>query len=142
MSNKPDVPKPAGPLWPVFDHIPGEDADDAVLTGINIGSPMVASNIATQSYIDNTVGAYGSYGQTNISSPDSDTFEIRGTLVVKDVDGNNEINVSEFMASMQERMCIVQPNIEAMEEYPALKDAYEKYKMLEKLLVKNNAKKD
>jgi hypothetical protein len=74
---------------------------------------------------------------------DSDAVCIKGKMVISDVNGNNKIDVSEFMQTMKERLCILQPNFEAMKEYPALKDAYDQYLMLEKLLTDhNNAKKD
>jgi len=64
------------------------------------------------------------------------TVTIHGELVI--TDGENEVNVSDFIKTMQDRMLILQPNLEAMEEYPALKDAYDQYKMLEKLLTEGN----
>jgi len=63
-------------------------------------------------------------------------------LVVKDADGN-DVDVGEFITSVNKRLCIIQPSLEAHEKYPALKDAYDQYKMLEKLLMEgDNANKD
>lgn len=58
---------------------------------------------------------------------------VKGDLVIED-DAGEVTNVGEFMKTISERLCVLQPNLEAHEHYPALKDAYEKYKMLEKLL--------
>lgn len=70
----------------------------------------------------------------------NDRVEIKGRVIIKDPDTNAETDVTEFIKTINERMLILQPNFEAMDEYPALKDAYDQYKMLEKLLMKNNKK--
>lgn len=78
-----------------------------------------------------------------IDAADEDTVHIQGNLVIQDQNGENKIDVGEFMKTIGERLCVLQPNLEAHEQYPALKDAYDQYKMLEKLLLQgNNAKKD
>ncbi len=71
----------------------------------------------------------------------SGATRVRGNLIIEDLDGES-IDVGEFIKSIGERLCVLQPNLEAHEHYPALKDAYEKYKMLEKLLVNSDVKKD
>lgn len=95
------------------------------------------------------IGAPVSMGYVNAQIPDVidttsevDTVAIKGNLTIADIDGNNKIDVGEFMQTISERLCVLQPNLEAHEHYPALKDLYDQYKMLEKLLVDNNAKKD
>ena len=107
----------------------------------NLNAPSVsvgqipAGNITSMSYVNSNFHQAVQIDDTGL------TF--KGDLVISDTDGKNEVNVGEFVKSMQDRLCILQPNFEAMEEYPALKDAYDQYKMLEKLLMeKNNANKD
>jgi hypothetical protein len=47
------------------------------------------------------------------------------------IDGKS---MKEFMQSIEERLLILQDDFEKHEMYPALKDAYEKYKLIEKLM--------
>ena len=68
--------------------------------------------------------------------------QAEGAIVITDKDGN-KYDVLEFMKTVSERMLVLQPNFEAMERYPALKEAYEHYKFLEDLLLTgNNNEKD
>ena len=48
------------------------------------------------------------------------------------------INVGQFMKSLGERFLILEADFKKHEQYPALKDAYDQYKMLEKLLMENS----
>jgi len=77
-----------------------------------------------------------------LESDGVDSVTVKGNLTISDTDGNNKIDVGEFMRTINERLCVLQPVFEAHERYPALKDAYEQYKMLEKLLVGHNVSKD
>ena len=56
-------------------------------------------------------------------------------------DGKNPIKVAETLETILERMLILQPNFEKMEQYPALKAAYDNYKMIEALIVNDSDKK-
>ena len=58
----------------------------------------------------------------------NDTVVVNTDMVV---DG---INVGEFMKTVGERLLILEADFKMHEKYPALKDAYDQYKMLEKLL--------
>ena len=69
-------------------------------------------------------------------------FKTQDALTILDKDGI-KYDVLDFIKTVNARLCILQPDFENHEQYPALKDAYEQYKMLEKLLLKSkNAKKD
>lgn len=90
------------------------------------------------------MGNFGSISYVNeqLGSMIDGSYRIRGDVVLEHDDGS-ETNIAEFIKNISDRFCVLQPNFEAMEEYPALKDAYDQYKMLEKLLMENaNAKKD
>lgn len=106
---------------------------------------MANKKVATNSYVNNlgsltgsspSVGAW-SIDTTTISSPvvynTTDTVSVKGNIVIEGNDGS-KIDVGETLNSIMDRLAIIQPNYEAMEEFVALRDAYEKYKMLEKLL--------
>ena len=104
------------------------------------------NNLKTQavSVASNAVGNLTSMSYVNqqVGSVIDGAYRIKGEVVIEHKDGS-ETNIAEFMKTVGERLCVLQPNFEAMEEYPALKDAYDQYKMLEKLLMENNdAKKD
>jgi hypothetical protein len=101
--------------------------DDA----INI-SNIIGSSIS-KNYVDSNI-----YG----TAVNNEALKVAGKLVIEDLDGNNKIDVGETLKSISERLCVLQPDFEAHEHYPALKDAYEQYKMLEKLLLDSNVKKD
>ncbi len=45
--------------------------------------------------------------------------------------------LAELIPILKERLLLLVPDFEKMEEYPALKEAYDHYKMLEKLCYKN-----
>jgi len=68
----------------------------------------------------------------------SEVTHITGDLTIGS--GDDQVNVGEVLKSISERLCIIQPNFAAMEQYPALKNAYDQYKMVEKLLLQNNKK--
>jgi len=109
-------------------------------TNLGITSKDFAANMAKQitaSWVSNTVGVPENEAFTiRESVDDSDpAMEITGDLIV------NDVNVGDFIATMQERMCILQADFEKHEMYPALKDAYDQYKMIEKLM-QDGTKKD
>ena len=59
-------------------------------------------------------------------------------LQIQDPETDETVDVLAAIKALQERLLILQPNMELMDEYPALKDAYDQYKVLEKLLIANN----
>jgi len=109
--------------------------------GVSINSNLNAADLGisngalTKSYVDAYVSNSQPYEVLHAKSG-PDTMHIKGKLVIED--GTSEVDVSDFIQTMKERMLILQPNFEAHERYPALKDAYDQYKMMEKLLLENN----
>ena len=96
------------------------------------------------------VGSNASNGSGNVligqdlsvNSQWENSFVVKAKeFIMQDPESGEEINISATLKALQERLLILTPNFEAMEEYPALKDAYEQYKMLEKLLIENNKSK-
>lgn len=87
------------------------------------------------------------YGSVTISQPYEYTdheMTVKGDLVVEDPDTGEKTNISEFIKTVKERLSILEPKPEHLEKYEALRDLYEQYKMMEKLLTSgtNNAKED
>ena len=62
-----------------------------------------------------------------------------GELVIQRP-GKPPIKVAETLETIMERFCILQPNFEKMEQYPALKAAYDNYKMIEALIANDESK--
>lgn len=48
---------------------------------------------------------------------------------------NNEyIEVGKTLKMLMDRLCVIEPNFKLMEKYPALKEAYENYKIVEAMV--------
>jgi hypothetical protein len=45
-----------------------------------------------------------------------------------------QIPVAKTLEHIMERLCIIEPSFEKMEKYPALKEAYDNYKLIEALI--------
>jgi len=128
-------------IWPVSDAQIDKDELDAI-DGVDLG---LTSTVGKTLSIGSTgVSAYSGhyttkeYVEQQVNEHGDPTVKIHGDLVIADVGGKNEINVSDVMKTLQERLLVLQPNFEAHEHYPALKDVYDQYKMLEKLLMEQN----
>ena len=63
----------------------------------------------------------------------NDNVRIHGEIVIED-DNGDTMNVGATLKTISQRLCVLQAEFDAREQYPALKDAYNQYKMLEKLL--------
>ena len=78
-------------------------------------------------------------GDTNIEIgqpfPNQNIVMSGKELVIIDPETSEQVDVLASIKAIEERLLILRPNFEAMKQYPALKDAYEQYKMLEKLLM-------
>jgi hypothetical protein len=81
-------------------------------------SPIFTSQIATTQYVNNTMN-----GTTTFNSADRS----------KQVTVDEIIDVVEFMKLMKRRMFILEPAFEKHEHFPALKEAYENYLLIERL---------
>lgn len=56
---------------------------------------------------------------------------------------NNEyIEVGKTLKMLMDRLCVIEPNFKLMEKYPALKEAYDNYKLLEALLANEDNTED
>jgi len=61
------------------------------------------------------------------------------TPIFEDDDGN-EIDMASFVKDVRERLLILDASFKKHDKYPALKDAYDQYKLIEKL-IQDDAKK-
>jgi len=130
-------------IWPVGD-LSCDDDEPESFDGVDLSIGASSGSALTIGSAGPSISAYSghytskTYVEQQINEDGDPTVTIHGDLVIADIGGANEINVSDFMKTMKERMLILQPNFEAHEHYPALKDVYDQYKMLEKLLMEQN----
>lgn len=83
-------------------------------------------------------GASGAYTLNN--SPY--TYSPYSNDVVIKRPGKEEIKVGATLDAIMERLCIIEPAFEKLEKYPALKEAYNNYKMIEALIKNDEGNED
>ena len=86
------------------------------------------------SYTTGPSGPVGSYTINVASSWPSYTTTVDNDLVVKRP-GKNDLHVAKTLEALMERLAVIEPNFELMEKYPALREAYDNYKVMEALLL-------
>lgn len=79
-------------------------------------------------------GTTGTYTINTSSSWPSYTTTVENDLVVKRP-GKNDLHIVKTLEALMDRLAIIEPNFELMEKYPALREAYENYKVMEALLL-------
>ncbi len=87
----------------------------------------IASVSASNGNWGTTATSIGAVTKADVDARSDDTV-IKGKLTV---DGED---VGEFMRTMKDRFLILEDDFKKHEQYPALKDAYDKYKLIERLL--------
>jgi len=95
-----------------------------------IGKGSISGGITNSVRDDIWSSISGGVASTN-NDVEHENAKITGKL---EVDG---IDVGATLKTLQERFLILEEDFEKHEQYPALKDAYEKYKLIEKLLKEN-----
>lgn len=53
-------------------------------------------------------------------------------------DGKEDLHVAKTLEMLLDRLCIIQPALDLIEKYPALREAYENYKMIETMVKNGN----
>ena len=76
---------------------------------------------------------YNSQVITSNYTFDTNTMSSYGDLVIAR-EGKEPIRVAETLEQIMDRLAIIVPDLEKMEKYPALKEAYENYKLVESLI--------
>lgn len=98
------------------------------------GITMMASPVQGQTYYDNTTGNTMTY--INGQWVQIAANQTKSKMVLYGSDGK-KVDIDEladFMEMMKRRLCIITPNLEKHEKFPALKEAYEQYLVLDKLM--------
>lgn len=52
--------------------------------------------------------------------------------------GREPIKVADTLEKIMDRLAILEPDLNKMERYPALKEAYDNYKLVEAMLINDN----
>ena len=52
--------------------------------------------------------------------------------------GKDDLHVGKAIDAMMERLCIIEPAFELLEKYPALREAYNNYKLIETMVKNGN----
>ena len=110
--------------------------------GGGVGSGMVLTSIGG--------GGGGGSGWANANSFTGSGLSTTVLSIMAEGDGDaiiktkkNTINLDEMatlMETLKERLLILTPNFEKMEQYPALKEAYDHYKLIEALCKEDSTK--
>ena len=53
--------------------------------------------------------------------------------------GKQPMHVAETLEKIMDRLAIIEPDLAKMEKYPALKEAYDNYKIIEGMLLNNDS---
>lgn len=72
------------------------------------------------------------------------TFDTIDTTTYNDIsihrEGKQPIKIVETLEKIMERLSIIEPDLEKMEKYPALREAYENYRAIEALISNDESK--
>ena len=84
---------------------------------------------------DIIVADYSNHNMSSTYTVDTSTVTM-GSFTYDDNFGNSEYyqHIQEQLDAINERLAILQPNPEHLEKYEALRNAYEHYKTLERLI--------
>jgi hypothetical protein len=99
-----------------------------------VGSITVSGSDVIDPYYMASSGAGTGYSWATNAA----TTTARGQLRLEGEEADlliNDKSLTEWMSRVEERLLILQPKPELLEQYSALKDAYEKYRVLEALCI-------
>ena len=83
----------------------------------------------------------GTYTVNATSSVYSQGMQYNNNDIVLRRDGKDDLHVGKAIDAIMERLCIIEPAFELLEKYPALREAYNNYKLIE-TMVKNGDHED
>jgi hypothetical protein len=105
---------------------------------------MATANITLSNV---TTGAAGSIGYVTtgggggaywtIPTTYANTPAYTNDVIIKR-EGKEDIHVAKTLEMLMDRLCIIQPAMDLIEKYPALREAYENYKMIETMVKNGN----
>jgi hypothetical protein len=78
----------------------------------------------------------GTYTINATSSVYSNGVDYSNNDIILKRNGKDDLHVGKAIDAIMERLCIIEPAFELLEKYPALREAYNNYKLIE-TMVKN-----
>lgn len=78
----------------------------------------------------------GTYVINSTSSVYSNGVDYSNNDIILKRNGKDDLHVGRAIDAIMERLCIIEPAFELLEKYPALREAYNNYKLIE-TMVKN-----
>ncbi len=107
------------------------------LNSMSSGITWTTPPVIGQAYYDNITGntmIYTNNGWTQISGTTATISKPKTTFVANDGRTVSVEEIVDFMEVMKRRMLILTPDLEKHEHFPALKEAYEQYLVLDRLM--------
>ena len=104
---------------------------------INSGTYVISNGTSGNVYVGGTTiggggGGPGSYGNITFSNPSTWANSTHHTHSDITIHGKS---LKDFMEKVEQRLAILTPDIEKLEHFQALREAYEHYKTLEALCI-------
>jgi len=124
-------------LMPVNSPVAGASGGGSGGASGIAGNIVFAGNVPTTSYT--TVGASAASWSNVYTTATNWTTSFSDDLVISRPN-KEPIKVAETLEKIMERLAILQPNFEHMEQFPALKAAYDNYKLIEALCHEDETK--
>jgi hypothetical protein len=104
----------------------------------NIPNIYGSTGCATVNWGNLTAGAVGSSGYYTTASTWSTSTQAYSNSYNNDIiirrEGKEDIHIAKTLEMLMERLCIIEPAMDLIEKYPALKEAYENYKIVEAMV--------
>lgn len=96
------------------------------------------------SYFTDTIAASNSIDYVyTASTAGADTISLNDPTDYHDITlrrpGKPPLKVAETLECIMARLAILEPDFDKMEKYPALKEAYDNYKIIEGMLLNNDS---
>lgn len=88
-----------------------------------------AGSAITPTYVNT-----GTYTINSTSSVYSNGVDYSNNDIVLKRNGKDDLRVGAAIDAIMERLCIIEPAFELLEKYPALREAYNNYKLIETMV--------
>ena len=113
--------------------------------------PAGVTGVVGSTYYNTTTGTLSVYSgnstwvtaaNTGATGPSWNVDDYSGNDITIRRKGKQDIAVGKTLDTIMERLCIIEPSFEKLEKYPALKEAYENYKLIEAMLMNDQGNDD
>ena len=123
------------------------ETDDTILNISSVVDTTVNNTTTTLDYtdcvtVDNTTTTldYTDWLIDDLSFADTITIDnSTNSDFVINRPGKPPLKVAETLECIMDRLAILEPDFDKMEKYPALKEAYDNYKIIEGMLLNNDS---